>query len=67
MMNISKNIVLGHRNVFRGRFFILTTTGDGGDRYLRPHEERQRGSSTPVPMMNDEVFIGFYKVINIKE
>ena len=25
------------------------------------------GTGTSVPMMNDEVFIGFYKVINIKE
>ena len=30
MMNISKNIVLGYRNMFRGRFFISTTWGRRG-------------------------------------
>lgn len=35
MMNISLNIVLGHRNVFRGVFYV-DHSGDGGDRYLPP-------------------------------
>lgn len=35
--------------------------------YLHPHDESQKGAGTSVPTMNDKVFSGFYKVINIKE